>query len=326
MRRHGAGIDRKQEIDSARGVRPIAVRREPGTGQRSPTGPLELRRARQTTESARVSAHETQPTRLRSGSIVVGALLSDRRAVARIRRELRDIARLYFCVDRGELQARVRHAEVDLVIVAAVDAGGVDNSAAVATVRSLSRVIPILVLCRSAAPHMRALMSLARAGADDIILEDGGDIAAVVAEYARLVADRSMSQRVLDDLQRTVPTAVYPIVSHCVSDARAGLSVDALARAVGVSRRTIGNRLAAAGLGPPGSLIMWGRLLLAAYLLAGTDETVERVAASAGFTSAAAFRVASKRYTGLRPLDIRRPNGHESVVARFLDAQRLAVA
>ena len=257
-------------------------------------------------------------------SAIVCTLLTEAGSRDRLSRQLSDVARLRFFASSLDLQSFVRRSRTDLVIIEAADAAGTDNAGAVAAIRRISRTIPILVLCRMVASHARSLMSLARAGADDIVLEDIDDLAAVVSKHAHRTEDVATVQEVLDDLRLLAPAAAYPVVSHCVANAGRGLRVDTLARALGVSRRTLCNRLAAAGMAPPSTILMWSRLILAAYLLTGTGRSVERVAASSGFASAAAFRVACKRYTGFRPLEIRRANARDRVVQLFLSTQPTA--
>jgi hypothetical protein len=71
---------------------------------------------------------------------------------------------------------------------------------------------------------------------------------------------------------------------------------------------------------PPGAVIAWCLLLLTAGLLAAPGVTVKRIAVQLNFPSATALRNMLKRYTKLRPGDLRTPNALAELCARFLGA------
>src|SRR4029079_12236459 len=89
---------------------------------------------------------------------------------------------------------------------------------------------------------------------------------------------------------------------------------DDIAHALGIARRTLVSRLASAGLPGPAALITWSRLLVVAHLLEDPARSVDQVAAAVGFPSSTSLRVTCKRYTGVRPLDLRSRGGHRHVL------------
>jgi AraC-like DNA-binding protein len=96
--------------------------------------------------------------------------------------------------------------------------------------------------------------------------------------------------------------------------------VEQVARALNIHRKTLVNHCSAEGFPPPGSVIAWCLLLLTAGLLATPGVTVERIAVQLNFPSATALRNMLKRYTGLRPSDLRAENALAELCAEFLGA------
>lgn len=96
-------------------------------------------------------------------------------------------------------------------------------------------------------------------------------------------------------------------------------TVDALARAVGLSRSALGERFARVlGVAPMQYLAAW-RIHVAAHELLGTGKSIAQVAAQVGYESEASFTRAFKRTLGMPPATWRRersrtaaepPRGH----------------
>jgi AraC-like DNA-binding protein len=68
-------------------------------------------------------------------------------------------------------------------------------------------------------------------------------------------------------------------------------------------------------------VIAWCLILLTTALLASPGVTVERVALELNFPSATSLRNMLKRYTGLRPADLRTPTALDALCARFLQPE-----
>src|SRR5437660_1324003 len=79
--------------------------------------------------------------------------------------------------------------------------------------------------------------------------------------------------------------------AYCLMHVRSSLSVEELARAMNVNRKTLLKRFKRSGWPPPSSLIVWTKLLVAASLLEGGRYSVENAAREAGLQSSTAFRL-----------------------------------
>jgi AraC-like DNA-binding protein len=125
---------------------------------------------------------------------------------------------------------------------------------------------------------------------------------------------------VLREVRPMLPATVRPIVEHCVLRARTPLTVAGVARALGVHRKTLVNKLRRAGFPGPRAIIGWSRLLLAAHALEDPGRPVERIALDLEFASATAMCNMLRRYTGLRPREVRENGGVACVLHLFTRA------
>ena len=118
-------------------------------------------------------------------------------------------------------------------------------------------------------------------------------------------------------LRPWVPAPIHPLVEAALSRPSIISDVRSLADALGVHRKTVFNRCAHAAFLNPMELLTWTRLALAAYLLEATGVTVEKISIEIGYPSPTALRNTMKRYTGLRPMEIRASGGLQVVVDRL---------
>jgi AraC-like DNA-binding protein len=126
-----------------------------------------------------------------------------------------------------------------------------------------------------------------------------------------------MAEVVMTALRPSVPAAIQPMVEAALLRPTCVTDVGALAEALGVHRKTLFNRCEHAAFVGPAELLTWTRLALVAYLLEWTGYTVENISLELGFPSPTALRNMMKRYTGLRPMEIRQPGGLELIVERL---------
>ena len=195
------------------------------------------------------------------------------------------------------------------------------NEAFVRRVRESFPSLPVVLYAPLTRDTARRIMRLANAGADELLLDDqdeGGD------GLHRLIIRAHVSRcaaRTMDVMGDRLPASARAILVQCMHLARKPLSVAALARAVGVNRKTLVNRLGAAGLPGPETLISWSRLLLACELLEDRGRSVERVALLLGFGSGVALRNMCRRHLGLAPSALRESGAFVTVVHRLFTSR-----
>jgi AraC-like DNA-binding protein len=244
----------------------------------------------------------------------VVALVADPRDRERIREALRPVASVAFCTMREELVPLVRDQAAAAAMIEPRDAHGEDLGP---TIRLLKRGYPsvaVLVYCRVTPAECRALLPLARAGADEVIMRGFDDTAASLRTWLVAALGTSALAQAVEELRRLLPEEMMPTVEYCLGRASHAPTVEEVAAALGVHRKTLASRSAAAGLPSPRALIAWGRLLVAARMLEDPRRSVEDVARALGFSAAAELRNMFRRYTGLRPLEVRSAGGIRCVL------------
>jgi transcriptional regulator GlxA family with amidase domain len=139
----------------------------------------------------------------------------------------------------------------------------------------------------------------------------------------------SAADVVLKRLLPLAPECLHRFLSFCVSYPHKAHTVNEVAEALGLSRKTFVNYSARTRMLPPAELLAWSRLCLAAYYLTHSMMTVEAIALQLDFASCTALRNMMKRYTALRAKEVRAQGGLSCVLRRFeaaLAAHRARIA
>jgi AraC-like DNA-binding protein len=175
---------------------------------------------------------------------------------------------------------------------------------------------PLIAYAPVTPSAMRQCLLATQAGVHDVAIRGYDDLRLFVRRSLESHYARPMAAEIVDQVSGAcgpLDEEAAQVVRCCVQEARARLTVDGLASALGLSRRTVAKRLHAAGLPAPESLIMWGRLLVAAWLLRNPRCSVARTALELGFPSAQALRGLAGRYLGYPPDALRVPSGVANV-------------
>ncbi|HEU4566161.1 MAG TPA: helix-turn-helix domain-containing protein [Gemmatimonadaceae bacterium] len=254
----------------------------------------------------------------------IAGLVVDREARARIAQALRGHGHAVFCESSVELRAVLARQHVTAVLMELRDRAGALTTSMVALLRRDYPSVPVVVYAALAPTTPHDLLAAAKAGASGIVLKGVDDAGVALRTALTSAADDCVARRIMGELEPALPgrvrRRVQPILEYCVLHARSAPTVDGLARALGIDRKTLVNRLRSAGLPPPSAVIGWCRLLLAAHLVEDAGRTVEQVALELDFPSGAALRNMLKRYTGLQPREVRERGGLACALAAFRDA------
>jgi AraC-like DNA-binding protein len=254
---------------------------------------------------------------------LVVALVLGRVARARFEQAIGRTDRLVFVSTLAALRAQLLGATVLVTIVAeARDEDGAPTAPLLREILALRPATAIIGYChaRSASAD---ILDLACAGIDELVQEgiDDEGIALRAAFTGSIEACAARSVR--EAIQHLIPSVLRPLVDFCLQYPQEDHSVEGLARALGVDRKTLLNHSHRLALPPPSALAMWCRLLLAAAMLESTGQSVEHVSLALDFASPSSFRNACRRYANERPSTWRTPGGLARVVRRFTeDCQR----
>lgn len=234
----------------------------------------------------------------------------------------RDRAVVSFVRTIAELREQLETAElshdVAAVLVEPFDIDGAYAAPIISRHRARLVGVPIIAYCVKGIEHSQELLALARAGIDEVIFH-GDELSRLTLGEALAAASQSSAAA---DVLAIVRTHLEPeaeqFVAHALYHAGPEFDVSALAAAFGINHATLLRRFRKLGLPAPGPFIMWCRLLLAGYLLQDATRAVEDVVLALGFPSPSAFRNLTKRYTGMRPLELRAAGGVDAVLRAFV--------
>ena len=251
-----------------------------------------------------------------AGAPSLAVLVKDDASRVRIRSALASLGVPCFPTSSAELLDALMRHRIGAVIVEP-DGGGSDDltEALIRTIRRDFPSLPVLLYCQLTAGHVRCVPGLIRAGADEVVLRGVDDVQSVLRRALHDASTARAGNQVLEALRRVAPKASESLLAYCLAHADRPLTVAQFARGLGVHRKTLCNRASVAGLPAPSVLISWCRLLHAARLLDGEERSVERVALLLGFGSGTALRNMLRRYTGLRPTELRLRGGSRLIVA-----------
>jgi len=277
-------------------------------------------------QSRNADAFNPEPAFPRLGArcprMTAAILVQDTLAGLCLRAALRDKTGVLSCERVDELLPLLARQPVDIIIVAPWDSRGTAVAPVLRDIHRRWPSIPMAVYCRLTADAMREVVALIKSGVDDIILQGIDDRCQTLWSRLIVSVSRKAAQQALIALHPLLTEDVEPMVWYCLERAHSCLTVGDVATALQVHRRTLAHRMASAGLPAPSTMICWCRLLVAARLLEDPGRAVEQVALTLGFSSGAAFRNMLRRYTGLRPTELRFEGGLHCVVQQFKKGMR----
>lgn len=252
---------------------------------------------------------------------VLVALLPQSAQLQRLRTAIRDRHDIVPCDDWSDVLQRCEELPARVVVLDLF----MEPTLNFDRVRRLKQRHPRLAIVMYVSPvpeRLQELFEAGRAGVDVLVLAGRDDeprrlLALVEQAEARQVT--TWVRSALGDVRPLVRDAILLAVSR----AHDRMSVRVLARLLAVPPRTLAQQLAAEGYPPPQRLLTWGRLIVAAQLLADDGRAADRVAALLAFPSGSAFRNTCQRYLHATPGEIR-ARGGGSYVLQALQRQRRA--
>ncbi len=249
--------------------------------------------------------------------MIVAALVKDPVSRARLTDALRNDATVRNCERLTEVLALV---EQGLATIVVLDHRDRDGNAALPVVRRLRDEfpsVPVVLYLPMAAVASGALMEYARAGVSQLVFQGMDDFKTSLRAAINAALDQVSAGALAADLESIIPPTIVPFLRYCLEHARRNITVEEVATAMGVHRKTLVDRLKAARLPSPRAMIGWCRLLVAARLLDDPGRTVEQVALKLDFPSGTALRNMFKRYTGLRTTEVRENGGVRCLLHAF---------
>lgn len=253
------------------------------------------------------------------GSLRVVALVRNVEWEHHIRDTLGASSIIRWVRDDSELHAAAGLASANIVLWHLEPSSG-PATVMVATLRRIRTVIPlsaVVLSCRVAPEIAPLILAAGRLGVDRVALRGYDDLERVVNDVLQEQRRRGAVNAILARLELSDRRAA-PLVAHIIRHAfEAPRGVEHIAHELGIDRKTLHNRLRAAGLPSPATLMSWSRLLAAGWLLDDPLHSVASVGRSLRFTSASELRGMFARYVHARPTDIRRRGALDAILEAF---------
>lgn len=249
--------------------------------------------------------------------MIIAALVRDGTARARLVDALRLDATVRNCDRLSEVLTLVETGLASIVVADHRDYDGASTLPGIRRIHEDFPSIPIVMYVPFTHETSGMVIDYARAGVSQIVFQGVDDLRTPLRAAVNAALDHASALSAGAELESLVPSNVLPFLRYCLEYARRDISVEQVANAMGVHRKTLVDRLRAANLPSPRAIIGWSRLVIAARLLDDPGRTVEQVALMLDFPSGTALRNMFKRYTGLRTSEVRQNGGVRCVLHAF---------
>lgn len=259
----------------------------------------------------------TQPVRDRP---LVLALLPDPQAQTRLRAALRGSADVQVVEEVHEAIEclRGRSPRASVVVVEPTDGAGRSTAVVVQAASAGERPIPVVAYCSLREEGGRGVLLLTQAGVHDVTFQELEESSAALRQLLAEAEQTCGADLIFARVRRALPRELEPFFLHALMYPAQSSSVGEVAAALGMHRRTMGNLCRRRLLPPPQELLVWARLLLAAYLLGARQVPVDSVALRLHYPSTGALRNKCRRYLARRAAELREPEAFDAAVAAFL--------
>jgi AraC-like DNA-binding protein len=270
-----------------------------------------------------VSGIVSSAARTRDGRVL--ALLADDEARRRVHAALGGQMTAVACRTASDVELTVSAEHADCVLVTPWDDSGRPSVPTVRRLRSRFPWLPIAVYCQLEPKSAHEIAALTAAGADTFIISGYDDLGISLRQRIAFAWSRRAAEDALVALAPWETPESAPILSYCLHHSAEPLTAHEVADALSLDRRTLGRRLAAASLPAPRHLIAWCRLLCAARWLENPERSVEQAGLALRFGSGSSLRQMFRRYTGLRPHEVRARGGMTCVLSLLTNELTQAV-
>lgn len=163
----------------------------------------------------------------------------------------------------------------------------------------------------------RFILQTGKADLSDLVLRDIDDSRAVLQRVLQNAEQRGTSARIAEDMSEGMPRDVRLTVQFICRHLREPLDVISIAAGLGMSRRTLHNRLGLAGSPSVSELVSWCRVVYTAHQIAVDDATLSLIATQLDMPSWRNLSSMVRRYLGKGAQQLRHGNAYEESLAAF---------
>jgi AraC-like DNA-binding protein len=258
--------------------------------------------------------------------VIVGCL-TDRVGRARIEDGARGVAPVVWLDTFSQVLDRVnaRPFEITGVVVGWTDARSAAPLHLIDELKRVHPAVPILGYCLSAAEYLDVLRRMAVAGVHQLLLDSTADSRSVVRSAIETTRRQCAAAQIFAQIADVIPPKLHPLVQMALENPARTTSVLALARELGVDRKTLHNWCAAERFLAPRDLLRWSRLLLASALLNWSGRSVTSVALELEYPTDNSLRIAIRRQFRVQPSAMKRGGVDRAVKAFRASIGRLEI-
>ncbi len=163
----------------------------------------------------------------------------------------------------------------------------------------------------------RFILQTGKADLADLLLRDIDDSRSVLQRVLQNAEQRGVSSRLADAMSEGLPREVRLTVQFICRHLREPLDVLSISAGLGLSRRTLHNRLRGAGSPPASELVSWCRALYAAHQICFDGAPLSLVASQLDVPSWRSLGSLLKRYLGKGVRQLRHEGAYEESLQTF---------
>lgn len=242
---------------------------------------------------------ETETTHLANmNGFEVACIPASPLLVARLHDAVGPTGRIRVCPDSTAALLLIVRGEIDATVVAVDERTATQ---ALTTLRQLRAALPahaVIAWCDYRRPPSRLLLDIAQTGVTELLLRDVDDAPKPFADVLASAVQRSSARLLEERFSPLIAAPVRPVFHFALEHANEPLSVDAVAAAFGITRRTLRNRLVEHHLPAPRVFLTWCRVLVAGALLDERARSLDAVAGTLDFPSGHGLGMVLRRYLG----------------------------
>lgn len=221
----------------------------------------------------------------------------------------------------NELQTTVSHSPAD-VVVADPNADGSLKVEALENVRRHYPSLPVVVYTALTPSSVRAMVRLAKAGVEHVVLSRFDDEPRRFLELIESIPAHGLSDRMLKELETplsTLPVTVVRAIDQLFKTPVNFKNAQDLANAAGMNLRTLYRNLEPAGIYSARALVVAARLLRAYAFLQDPGRSIKDVAVKAGYASPWQLSQQLREVTGRTAEQVRREVTPDALIALLVE-------
>jgi hypothetical protein len=240
----------------------------------------------------------------------VGALVRDYATQDSVTRQLSRVADVHFVENAATLVQAGIAGDVAAIITELGDESGRSVAPMVVELTARAPRVPIVLYDTLTRPGVDRLTEILVPGLSiDFVLRDAEPLAGAVRRALSAPMPPSVSPILLQRFLPLAPLSLHVFLAIAALKAPSGRGLEHLSHWSGITRRTAGRRLAAAGWQAPSVLLQTFRALDAVWLMTVVGWSARRVQELRGFSNRSSVGRLMRRYLGLAPLDLRESGG-----------------